>query len=151
LYTLVWKTVLFLHNVHIALPLITRFTHHSDDCARASHWRARMRQNRRLAFVGLRHCYIFGFQSQDSVYKLVCVYVRMFIYIFIYARQVFRPPPSRNSWRDRDPLDGNRRVVFNYREIYRREVNLGLVWYCKCTAAMYMPPFCTCQKTYRPV
>jgi len=44
----------------------------------------------------------------------------------MYALQVFRfPLPPRNSWRNRDPLDGNRRI-FNYREIDGKSTS---VWF----------------------
>lgn len=75
-------------------------------------------------FVGLRHCHIFGFQPRDSVYKLECVCANVYIYLCKHDKS-FAPPRSRNSWRNRDPLDGNRRV-FNYREIDGKSTS---VWF----------------------
>lgn len=44
----------------------------------------------------------------------------------MYVRQVFRIPLSlRNSWRNQDPLDGNRRI-FNYREVDGKSTS---VWF----------------------
>lgn len=67
----------------------------------------------------------------------------------MYVRQVFRIPLSlRNSWRNQDPLDENRRI-FNYRVIDGKSTS---VWFGIVSALFhYIYDFARlCQKRTTP-
>lgn len=79
------------------------------------------------------------FLASSPEIPFINLYVYVCLYIFMYVLQVFRIPLSlRNSWRNQDPLDGNRRI-FNYRDIDGKSTSVWVGYTISFVSKTYHP------------